>query len=370
MTKMVVLKPVVWNDNGYVGPAGLAASSGFSFDHGYGHEEWNGRSDWVWKGWKVFHTQPKGRMHQYAEDGQLGIIMTAMNEGKFYAVGIACNVYENSTQDSADIAKALGLSNYKDDLWKVESIRKRKLSRADFDRHWQMHLGVQWRCPQTHYAWFGTPLQIFPNELIPANPPRQAIVKMHGSYQAIRPDQALSIAQSALAPDHSVIGWLSTEDFDSVQNSKVRNAQPPQGKHRGSASTPADPYIRYIAENEMVVTPRHYLLQNDFKAYLLKHGNSDVKPDIMRVDVRYKNETRGNVLAEIKPTEKFSIRFAIRTAIGQLLDYRQNAEGPHALLVVIDDEPIERDAELALSNGFGIAWRSGKDFVIRWPNEC
>ena len=37
--KMVVLKPVVWNDNGYTWPAGIATTGGYSKQHGYGHEE-------------------------------------------------------------------------------------------------------------------------------------------------------------------------------------------------------------------------------------------------------------------------------------------------------------------------------------------
>jgi len=85
MGKMVVLKPVVWNDNGYTWPAGIPATSGYSHEHGYGHEEWNGRPDWVWNGWKVFHTEAKGQMFEYASEGRLGIIMTTMHNGSFYA---------------------------------------------------------------------------------------------------------------------------------------------------------------------------------------------------------------------------------------------------------------------------------------------
>src|SRR4051794_19318014 len=118
MGKMVVLKPIVWNGNGYLGPTGETTSSGYAGEHGYGHEEWNGRSDWVWKSWKVFHTQGKGQMFTYAEEGDLGIIMTAMKDGLFYAVGAACAVYKNDDKDRAAIAKDLKLLSNGGDLWK------------------------------------------------------------------------------------------------------------------------------------------------------------------------------------------------------------------------------------------------------------
>lgn len=368
MGKMIVLKPVVWNDNGYTWPAGIPATSGYSFDHGYGHEEWNGRSDWVWNGWKLFHTEAKGRMHAYAEEGRLGILMTTMLQGRFYAVGVGCNVYENSEEENVEIAGALGLESYADGLWEVEAIQKRKRSRRALDQHWRDHLHVNWRCPQTHYAWFGRPVPIVPNDLIPSVPARQAIVKMHGSYQAIRPDQALSIVTRALPPDHSVIGWLSTGDFDPVRNKNVRDARAPKGGGGRSAGTATDPVVRYMQEYEVVVSPRHHVLQADFQAHLHASGAKAVKANIERVDLRFRDRARGPVLVEIKPTEPATVRYAIRSAMGQLLDYRQRAAGLHAVLIVVDDEPSKDDADLALSNGFAIAWRTGTGFTFTWPN--
>lgn len=370
--KMVVLKPVVWNDNGYTWPAGIPTTGGYSKQHGYGHEEWNGRSDWVWEGWKVFHTQGKGEMHRYALDGRLGIIMTTMREKKFYAVGVGCNVFENTDDDNAKIAETLGLQGYAERMWKeVTAIRDAKDGkRRDFDRHWRDHMHVNWRCPQTHYAWFDEPVLIEPNELIPSGrgeAPRKAIVMMHSSYQALRPDQALSIVRQALPNDHPIVGWLSTGDFDPVRNKAVKNAPPPKGGGK-SAATAIDPVIRYMQMYEIVVSPLHHRLQSDFMADLKKSG-IDGKANLGGVDLRYGDPQRGTVLVEVKPTEPATVRFAIRTAMGQLLDYRQRASGAPAILIVIDSEPGREDADMALSNGFGIAWRSGGGFVFAWPGR-
>jgi len=370
MGKMVVLKPVVWNDNGYTWPAGIPATSGYSQDHGYGHEEWNGRSDWIWNGWKLFHTETKRGMTEYAAEGRLGIIMTTMLNGQFYAVGVGCAVVKNSPEDNAEIAQVLRLTDYADDLWEVPAIRERKADRATFDRHWQTQLGVKWRCPQSHFAWFRKPVRIVPNDLIPSIPPaapRQAIIKMHSSYQAIRPDQALTIVSHALAPDHPVIGWLSSDDFDPVRDKKVQAAPPPKGGRR-SASTTSDPIKRYMLEYEVVVSPRHHILQGDFEAHLKKSGARAVRANIDCVDLRYRHPDYGPVLVEIKPTEPATVRYAIRTAMGQLFDYLQRAEGSPRRLIVIDDKPGKEDRHLALANGFGIAWRAGNDFAYRWPD--
>jgi len=370
---MVVLKPIVWNANGYLFPTGDATSGGYAGEHGYGHEEWNGRSDWVWQGWKVFHTQGKGQMFAYAEKGGLGIVMTTMLEGRFYAVGAACAVYANNDEDRAEIARDLKLRRNGAELWKLEGIRQRKSSKSEFDRHWRdAHQWVQWRCPQTHFAWFGKPVPIIPNDLIPSlDPlkPREAIVKMHGSYQAIRPDQALSIVMDALPSSHPIIDWLSTDDFDDVFAQSVRDAPPPRGGFSRSAATAIDPYTRYLQENEFQITPKHHHLQSAFEDFLGVSGATGIRPNLERVDLRYEDAEIGPVLVEVKPSDPATVRFAIRTAIGQLLDYRQKQAGDPKLLIVVGTKPSSQDLALANENGFGLAWPSNEGFETTWPAQ-
>ena len=368
--KMAILKPIVWNEDGYRWPSGNIATSGYTKDYGYGHEEWNGRDDWVWDGWKVFHTQSKGAMHDYAKDGRLAIIMTAMNEGKFFAVGVGCNVYENSSDEANAISKSLGLHEYVDRMWGVLSIRDAMGSKAALKRHWIGHTHINWRCPQTHYSWFSEPVEIIPNDLIPQEPPRQAIVKMHGSYQEIRPDQALSIVLRALPKDHSAIEWLSTGDFDTPRNPAVRTAPKPRGAEgRSAAPSMTDQVRRYMKEYEIIVSPLHARLQSDFKAHLGRCRIEYIRENIACVDLQYRDRERGIVLVEVKPTEPATLRFAIRTAIGQLLDYHQRAAGDPALLIVVDDVPPQEEIQLALSNGFGLSWRKGRGFEFVWPGQ-
>jgi hypothetical protein len=74
-------------------------------------------------------------------------------------------------------------------------------------------------------------------------------------------------------------------------------------------------------------------------------------------------------MVEVKPTDAASLRFAIRTAIGQLLDYRQHQQWTGQQLIVVETEVTNADdLRLAFDSGFGLAWPEGtKGFKICWP---
>jgi hypothetical protein len=109
-------------------------------------------------------------------------------------------------------------------------------------------------------------------------------------------------------------------------------------------------------------------LQTAFETFLRSTKAKKITANTDRVDVRYHDVSLGPALAEIKPTEPQTVRFAVRAAIGQLLDYHQRHGGEPRLLIVISCEPSHSDdLDLALDNGFGVAWQAGKQFEVRWP---
>ncbi|WP_448662821.1 hypothetical protein ACG3SL_19600 [Sphingomonas sp. CJ20] len=149
-----------------------------------------------------------------------------------------------------------------------------------------------------------------------------------------------------------------------------------QGNRRGrggrggrAGPAPSEPHRRYLRKFEVEVHPRHHELETRFKAYLrAKHARIEF-PECYRDDLRYTVEGEVPVMVEVKPTDQGSQRYAIRTAIGQLLDYRQHQLWNGRQLIVVEN-PVDGtdDLALALDNGFGIAWPKGKKgFVIRWP---
>lgn len=74
-------------------------------------------------------------------------------------------------------------------------------------------------------------------------------------------------------------------------------------------------------------------------------------------------------MVEVKPTNPANLRYAIRAAIGQLLDYRQREGWIGPQLIVVEDK-VHRadDLSLAFDNGFGLAWPKENGFEIVWPD--
>ena len=141
------------------------------------------------------------------------------------------------------------------------------------------------------------------------------------------------------------------------------------GKRAGPASSNA--YVRYIKEHEIAVSPFHDKLQKQFQAFLRKRFPGVTFPEGFRDDLRYAVPGQLPVMVEVKPTETATIRYAIRTAIGQLMDYRQQQQWTGSLLVVVSGEVGNADDRaLALGNGFGLAWPNDSGgFDIIWPKR-
>jgi hypothetical protein len=138
-------------------------------------------------------------------------------------------------------------------------------------------------------------------------------------------------------------------------------------QERNSSSAASDSYSRYVETYEVEISPAHNTLQKRFERFLSRDGATELKPNVDGVDLRYQDETKGTILVEIKPCERASARYAIRTAIGQLLDYEQRVKKHASLLIVVGTKPLEEDRLLATSNGFGIAYPAKGLFEVLWP---
>lgn len=148
------------------------------------------------------------------------------------------------------------------------------------------------------------------------------------------------------------------------------NAKPLKIKPgRNSSSAAKDAYWRYVQAYETRVLPRHSDLQECFERFLLTVSATELQPNIASVDLRYHDAYKGAVLAEIKPCERANARYAIRTAIGQLLDYQQHEKMETSCLIVLEVKPKDDDRLLATSNGFGVAYPLKRRFDILWPTS-
>jgi hypothetical protein len=385
MGKMVVLKPVVWSPNGYKFPAGLEKSGpNYVATNGFGHEEWNGDPDRVWGGERIFHTEVKGQMETYGSRGDLGIIMTAYAPrgpsvaGGPCAVGIATSVRLNTKPEQVAIAEAVGTRAQVDNLWALQSIQKRFKDFRRFEKFWAIESleGIPWRCPIHHYEMFSAPIRLDPRRLFPptvAAPKSPEIIKRFSYYMSITPEQALSVVQGSLDEESPILKWLTTGTFDDKPIAKkTKSYGRPKlqsgSKGNGSASSADGPYVRYLQAQEITVTSKHGEIQDSFASYVTSLGAKGIGHDQAGVDVQFTLPDRGLVLAEVKPCDESSARFAIRTAMGQLLDYQQKHKGsPKHLLVVLEVKPNAEDFALAIKNGFGIAYPWRSKFILKWP---
>lgn len=139
----------------------------------------------------------------------------------------------------------------------------------------------------------------------------------------------------------------------------------------GRAGSAADnPYQRYLLDYEITVHPRHAQLQERFKRYLAAQHPDVEFPACFRDDLRYAVGDGPCVMVEVKPTDRPNLRFAIRAAIGQLLDYRQDQGWTGRQLIVVETEVTRADdLRLAFDNRFGLSWPSDRGFEIVWPDE-
>ncbi len=149
-------------------------------------------------------------------------------------------------------------------------------------------------------------------------------------------------------------------------------ARPPaasRAEHRAGQAT-SEAYSRYLERHEIRVSPRHSELENRFKRFLRRNLRDVQFPPTFRDDLRFVGADGRAVMVEVKPTEPSTVRFAIRTAIGQLLDYRQHQGWTGEQLIVVETEVVNADDKsLAHENGFGLGWPLDRDnFHVSWPD--
>jgi hypothetical protein len=108
---------------------------------------------------------------------------------------------------------------------------------------------------------------------------------------------------------------------------------------------PTTAYVRYTPFQMRLVERRHNALSNRFRSWLNEAGAEGVVGEVSDVDVRCRIGQQ-RCLFELKIVfQQPSTRFALREALGQLLDYSYypGREAVDAQVIVIDQPPTEGD---------------------------
>jgi hypothetical protein len=349
--KAIILKPVVWNSKNYIKPSGHKATSGFAKKYGYGHEEWNNSPQNIWREQRVFHTEATEKLYEYSTHGNLGIIPIASYNNAQYALGIATNVINNSKDEMEIIAEELNIFERQNELWKIKNIKKCfQNDRTKFITHWkQNYQWILWRCPLEHFYWFKHPILLNPKKITG----KQRVTSMHGRFQAITPLIAFEIVKKHLPEDHQSLIWLTTGEFDeeiykNVPENKKITAQKIRKKFKvKTGNAPAEESFEYWVAGKRTVNPHHATLQAKFVNHLRKQNIKPIENQDF-IDVQYLKN--GKVFfSEIKPTETVESKYAIRAAIGQLLEYHFLSKKDASLEIVIGTKPKKREIEFVKS---------------------
>lgn len=365
--KACILKPIMWNTNNYIGPSGHKSSSGFSRDYGYGHEEWNNNPEWNWRNFKIFHTEDQEKFREYSETGDLCILMTVSHDKGQYAVGIATNVSMNDDKEMKLIAEELHIyDNYKE-IWKQPIVRN--CFNGDLNKfivHWKKnYTWIRWKCPIENYLWFSKPVLLDPMKISG----KQKIISMHGSYQAVLPQTILEITYDQIKNSPAIIEWLTTGEFDidwvkgkqSVQsNAKLRKKYLTRG-----GNAPAANSFSYWVEGKRNVEPLHAKLQAMFVKHLSELGIK-YKENVNYIDVQY-NQNKQLYYCEIKPTENIATKYAIRIAVGQLMEYIFFNDSHAIPEIVLSTRPGKSEIDFVKSLDFRLTWfdkRSDKFITV------
>lgn len=365
----LVVKPVAWSPNGYRGASGPKVVGGFVADYGYGGEEWNNLATRIWKGQRVFHTQSAERLNAYADYGHLAILMIAMKNDTQYIVGLACAVRRNDDDDMAAISRKLKLDAVGESVWAVEAVKKRFKGKAGFLRHWRSgQQTLHWRCPPDLYRWFDEPIPI---KKYPLRGDKMVLAKRHSGYQALRPEDGLKLLGAALPEDDSARLWLIENEFDEAILSREERRKPgmssSQRKTAFSSSAASDPYTRYILARTVRVDPQHDKLEKSFHTALVRLGATELRPNVQGADLIFRHPGKGLCIAELKPAKEGETKYAIRFAVGQVLEYRHFVAAGAAMLVILGAKPNEAELDYLRAIGISCAWEIRKDtFEFSW----
>lgn len=362
-------KPVLWSTNGYTGPSAPRVSGGFVSENGYGAEEWNNVDARVWNNQRIFHTETKDKLDAFAEFGHLGLIMTAMHNDIQYIVGIACAVSHNSPAETATIARHLKLRSVATEIWKLDSVRSKFKDRAEFDEKWGGgKYAIRWRCPGHLYHWFDNPVAL---QKYPLRSDKLVLAKMHGGYQAIRPEDGLRLLGDALPVNHPIREWLIENEFDEsflnpMDRKHSKPLTPKQRREKYSAAAAMTPYEKYLEARIIRVDPAHGKLEQKFHAFLQNEGMIKLTKNINGIDVAFRCPERGDFIAELKPTKDGETRFAVRIAVGQILEYRHFYRPKAKPLIVLGSAPTTGDLSFLKTLGIACGWLSNDKFEFAW----
>ena len=362
--KFCVLKPVVWNTRQYKGPCGsIHRGKNFVAEKGYGHEEWNNSPSMKHENVAYFHSESLGTRRKKAT-GNLCIIFIANYKSVTYIVGCAAGVSENNEGEEMEcIAKKLNKYEKIYELWNVPIVKEKFDNNfEEFKRYWNDdYLWIRWSCPMPLFHWFEPPIRLD----IAKVTQKQRVVTMFSSYQDIPKEVALDLLSTNLGDGHPILTWLTEGDFENTENkpSDTQKEKYDRVKRKSGSNRPAQSFYDYWVLGKREIYPKHSILQDAFVSHL-KSSGIEYRQNINYIDLIYKDKNR-TTLVEVKPCAGVGTKYAIRMAIGQLLEYKYNFKDNMVQMhIVLDEKPTEEEIGFVKSIGMLLSYRTEEGVFV------
>jgi len=182
--------------------------------------------------------------------------------------------------------------------------------------------------------------------------------------------KVLKIVYKHLPEDSPIFAWLAFGEFDTGKGLFRRSPEKLRKKYKKQiTNAPANRKYEYWVEGKRNVEPLHAKLQAKFVQFL-ETQSIESQENINCIDVQY-NQNGQVVFAEIKPTDNIETRYAIRCAVGQLLEYQFKYNRDAKLEIVLGRKPTEDEEKFVSSLGMLLSYYSGKDNnFLRMINEA
>lgn len=194
------VRPLFWNSGNYQAPTGAKATSGYPFDHGFGHEEWNNNPgnklqlDGALH--RVFYMTDLKPKLEIGDDDNVVIFFVA-SQGTQYLLGIASNASEIIGRSTRlRIAKSLRFEGRWREAWEQVTVQERYDSPEAFRKFWieeALESAVTWKCPEDQFVWFDRKRQLNVREVTG----KDKFPTRYNAFQELTPEQVQRLLSSA-----------------------------------------------------------------------------------------------------------------------------------------------------------------------------
>lgn len=311
------------------------------------------------EGRAYFHSEAKTALRKKAQ-GNMCILLISAHGGSNYIVGVGAGVAANADGDMLSIATTLNIYEKWKEIWELPLVKEKFAdSKKDFMEHWKKHhKWIMWSCPEILFHWFSKPVLFDPKKITE----KKRVISMFSGWQYISPAIVLDLLDDTLPATHPIFDWLFDGDFDpgtSIPNRKQADeySKKKKSSERKGSNRPTEMLYEYWVQGKRTVHPRHATLQDAFVLHLESKGITCEQNSPEYIDLIYNHKNK-LYITEVKPSEIVGTKYAIRSAIGQLLEYRHTIKQPAAILhIVLDAKPKKNEIEFVKSLGIMISYK-------------